>query len=102
MPLVRDSLPNCLSATHRSYAHRWNWLLLLVLVAAGAAVRHVLNVRFTYPRWKPALAATLAGSAGALAALLMVPQSGTLSAVSSRLSAGRQERGADGQRSGGM
>jgi uncharacterized membrane protein len=44
------------------YGHRFNWLLLLVLVAAGAGVRHVLNVRWTLPQWKPVLAAFMASS----------------------------------------
>jgi len=42
------------------YGHSLNWLLLLVLCVAGAAVRHVLNLRWTYPRWKPALAGVIA------------------------------------------
>jgi len=54
------------------YGHRWNWLLLLVIVASGAGVRHVLNVRFTYPRWKTALAATMVASVVALFAILSV------------------------------
>jgi uncharacterized membrane protein len=52
------------------YGHRWNWLVMLVLVAAGAAVRHVLNIRWTYAAWKPALAATIAASVIALWALV--------------------------------
>jgi len=32
---------------------------LFTLLAAGAMVRHVLNIRFTYRPWRPALAATL-------------------------------------------
>lgn len=55
------------------YGHRWNWLLLLVIVAAGAAVRLILNLRFTFPQWKPALAATLVASAAVLYALLTLP-----------------------------
>lgn len=51
------------------YGHPLNWLLLGVLVLAGAVVRHLLNVRFTYRRWVPALAAT---AAAALAALYVV------------------------------
>jgi len=41
------------------YGHRLNWLLLLLLTAAGAGVRHVMNVRFAYRerQWVPALAA---------------------------------------------
>lgn len=42
------------------YASRYNWLLLLVIVAGGVAVRHVLNVRWTFAPWKPALAASIA------------------------------------------
>lgn len=41
------------------YAQRWSWLSLLVLIAIGATVRHLLNIRFTFPQWKPALAATI-------------------------------------------
>jgi uncharacterized membrane protein len=52
------------------YAHRFNWLLLLALVAAGAGVRHVLNIRWTFPSWKPALAATIGASVLVLGAIL--------------------------------
>ena len=38
------------------YSHRWSWLLLLVLVGCGAAVRHLMNVRYTFRVWKPVLA----------------------------------------------
>jgi uncharacterized membrane protein len=64
------------------YGHRWNWLLLLLIIAAGAGVRHVLNIRFTYPAWKPALGAVIAASVAALFAVLSIPartpQSATL------------------------
>jgi len=52
------------------YAHRYNWIVLLVLAAGGALVRHVLNVRFTVRAWKPALAAAMAATAIALVLLL--------------------------------
>jgi uncharacterized membrane protein len=55
------------------YAHRWNWLLLLVIVAAGAAVRHALNTRFTFPQWKLALAGTIGASVIVLFALVSMP-----------------------------
>ncbi|HEX2190426.1 MAG TPA: urate hydroxylase PuuD [Longimicrobiaceae bacterium] len=55
------------------YGGRSNWLVLGVLVLSGAAVRHLLNVRFTFPRWKPALAATAAASIAALALLTARP-----------------------------
>jgi uncharacterized membrane protein len=55
-----------------AYNHRWNWLVLLVLVAAGAAVRHVLNIRWTFPSWKPALAVTIGASVIAIWGLLSI------------------------------
>ncbi len=54
------------------YGHRWNWLLLLVLGAGGAGVRHVLNIRWTYTAWKPALAGTIAATVVALFGILSV------------------------------
>ncbi|MFN2563406.1 MAG: urate hydroxylase PuuD [Gemmatimonadaceae bacterium] len=45
------------------YGHRWSWLILLVLIASGAAVRHIMNVRFTYRPWIPALAGAISASA---------------------------------------
>ncbi|AHG89685.1 protein of unknown function DUF989 [Gemmatirosa kalamazoonensis] len=55
------------------YAGRWSWLVLLILVAGGAAVRHVLNVRWTWPGWRPALAGTIATTIAALWAVLSIP-----------------------------
>jgi uncharacterized membrane protein len=42
------------------YGHPLNWLLLLLLVAIGAMVRHILNIRFAFRQWVPALVLTLA------------------------------------------
>jgi uncharacterized membrane protein len=42
------------------YGSRYSWQLMLVLIAVGAAVRHVMNVRFTFPRWRPVLGLTIA------------------------------------------
>jgi uncharacterized membrane protein len=55
------------------HAHRWNWIVLLVLVAGGASIRHALNIRFTTPRWELRLAAAIAGTVLALWVLLAVP-----------------------------
>jgi uncharacterized membrane protein len=54
------------------YGHSLNWLLLLVLCVAGAAVRHVLNLRWTYGQWKPALAGVIAASVAFLYVLMHV------------------------------
>lgn len=51
------------------YGHRLSWIILLLLIAAGAAVRHAMNARFT-GRWVPALAATIAVSTVALYVLI--------------------------------
>jgi uncharacterized membrane protein len=42
------------------YGHPLSWLLLLVLIAVGATARHIMNIRFTFKRWVPALGLTLA------------------------------------------
>ena len=72
------------------YSHRSSWVLLLVIVAAGAAARHLMNVRFTTPSWQPALAATvLAAAAGLYATIALgnradgpAPMAGIASVVS--------------------
>lgn len=48
------------------YGNRYNWLILLILVAAGTAIRHVMNIRFSYRYWKPAL-----GTAALVSVLLL-------------------------------
>jgi uncharacterized membrane protein len=52
------------------YGHRLNWLLMLVLIAGGAGVRHVLNIRFDLGWWRPLLAATMGATVIALVAIL--------------------------------
>ncbi|MBA3646738.1 MAG: urate hydroxylase PuuD [Gemmatimonadaceae bacterium] len=41
------------------YGSQLSWALLLILIAGGAAVRHVLNIRWTFPSWRPALWVTM-------------------------------------------
>jgi uncharacterized membrane protein len=64
------------------YGSRLNWLLLLVLIAAGAAVRHVLNIRFTFPAWRPVLAGTVVGSVLVLIAILRAGSAANVVAAS--------------------
>lgn len=64
------------------YGHRYAWLLLLVLIFGGATIRHILNVRFTWPQWKPALAAAIATTAVLLSVLSRTPSSATAEAAS--------------------
>jgi uncharacterized membrane protein len=51
------------------YFHRHSWVVLLVVVATGATVRHIMNVRYTFAAWKLALSATILVAAGLLLAL---------------------------------
>jgi uncharacterized membrane protein len=44
------------------YGSPYNLWLLVVLIAGGALVRHILNVRWTFASWKPAITATIAAS----------------------------------------
>lgn len=64
------------------YGSRLNWLLLLVLIAAGAAVRHVLNIRFTFPAWRPVLAGTMVVSVLVLIAILRAGSAANVVAAS--------------------
>ena len=52
------------------YASRYSWLLLLVIVAGGVAVRHFLNIRWTFASWKPALAGSIAATLIAMWAIM--------------------------------
>lgn len=52
------------------YASRGSWLPLLILVAGGATIRHVLNLRFTQSMWRPVLGLTMAATVVLLWAVL--------------------------------
>jgi uncharacterized membrane protein len=52
------------------YSHRWSWVLLLIIVATGAIVRHLMNIRYTMSWWRPALVGTVTASALMLYALM--------------------------------
>ncbi len=65
------------------YGSRLNWLLLLALIAVGVSVRHVLNIRFTFPAWRPVLAGTLVGSVLVLIAILRAGSAANVVAASS-------------------
>ncbi|MGK2934889.1 MAG: urate hydroxylase PuuD [Gemmatimonadaceae bacterium] len=63
------------------YANRLSWLLLLILMAGGMAVRHVLNIRYTVQRWPAALAATIVVGIAALYATVRLGASPSLPGV---------------------
>ncbi len=62
------------------YANRYSWLLLLVIIAGGATVRHVLNIRWTYRSWQPVLGVTIAAT---IVALWIIVNLGTRTAAAS-------------------
>jgi uncharacterized membrane protein len=65
------------------YSQERSWLVLLVLAAGGMLVRHLLNLRFTWRAWRPALGAALLGTVAALYGLLRTgsPPAGAASAA---------------------
>jgi uncharacterized membrane protein len=69
-PLLFTMLSNHFSLVTAS---RVSWILLAILFAGGALVRHWLNVRFTFKGWIPALAATVAIALGATGTLALRP-----------------------------
>jgi uncharacterized membrane protein len=44
------------------YGSNYHDLALFTIIAGGAAVRHVLNIRFHFSQWKPTLAAVIAAT----------------------------------------
>jgi uncharacterized membrane protein len=55
------------------YAGRAPWATLLLLVVAGALVRHILNMRFHWRPWRVALGATIAVTCASLYVLAIPP-----------------------------
>ena len=58
-PVIALMVSNHFSAV---YASRYNWALLLVILAGGALIRHILNIRWRFAAWKPALAGAIAAT----------------------------------------
>lgn len=52
------------------YGHSLNWIILGVVMVAGASVRHFMNIRFTFKGWVPAVSATVTVAIAALVMLL--------------------------------
>lgn len=52
-----------------TYQNGQNWLVLMVLMLTGAGIRHVMNIRFHFKPWIPALTAIALVGTGALYAL---------------------------------
>jgi len=48
------------------FGHQLNWLILIVIMVAGALVRHFMNIRFTFKPWLAGVSGTLAAATVAL------------------------------------
>lgn len=57
------------------YGHRLALWILVVLIAGSMGVRHLMNIRFTYRRWRPAMFGVVTMSLIALVFLLTRPAS---------------------------
>jgi uncharacterized membrane protein len=51
-----------------------NWAVLGVLLLGGAGIRHLLNIRWHFPAWQPALGGVMAATLGALWLLTAPPR----------------------------
>jgi uncharacterized membrane protein len=69
-PLLFIMISNHFAST---YGHRHNGWVLLLLVVAGASVRHILNIRFGYPRWQLSLGLCLCAIVAALYLVVRPP-----------------------------
>ena len=69
-PLIFIMVSNHFPST---YSHQLNWLILAVLMAGGALVRHFMNIRFTFRGWRLALAGCAVASVAAAYALVLSP-----------------------------
>ncbi len=67
------------------FGHQLNWLLLIIIMLAGALVRHFLNIRWQFPRWRMGIAGTLGAAALAITLIMYPAKSTGLVAVSEDL-----------------
>jgi uncharacterized membrane protein len=72
-PLLFIMISNHFAST---YGHRHNGWVLVLLIVSGASVRHILNIRFGYPRWRLALALLLTAIVAALYLVVRPPSRG--------------------------
>jgi uncharacterized membrane protein len=71
-PLIFIMVSNHFPST---YSHRLNWLILAVLMVGGALVRHFMNIRFGFARWRPAIAASAVATIAVAYAIVSTPAS---------------------------
>ena len=52
------------------FGHSLNWLILIIIMVAGALVRHFMNIRWTFYHWQAGIGGTIGVAAVALMAIL--------------------------------
>jgi uncharacterized membrane protein len=72
-PLLFIMLSNHFPST---YGHKHAWLVLLSMVVTGALVRHILNIRFQFAAWIPALSGAILAGVVALFYFMGGPRGG--------------------------
>ncbi len=77
-PLLFTMVSNHFPGT---YSSTYSDAILGVLFVGGAGVRHVMNIRFTFPRWIPALAGVVLASIAAVYFLMRAPATDAAAAV---------------------
>jgi len=55
------------------FGHHLNWLILIIIMVAGALVRHFMNIRFTFKPWLAGIGSTLTAATIALVIILRPP-----------------------------
>ena len=60
-----------------TYGHRYAGLVLITLMTTGAGVRHILNIRFQFKQWMPALASVITAGIIALMYFVVGPRKDT-------------------------
>jgi len=55
------------------YGHRLNWMILAVLMLGSGAIRHFMNIRWTFSGWRWAAGSTLLATIATLVYLVSLP-----------------------------
>ncbi len=78
-PLIFIMVSNHFPST---YGNTLNWVILILLMVGSAAVRHFMNIRFTYGGWLRAASAVALLTAALAIILIVRPRTSTTTAVS--------------------
>ncbi len=81
-PLLFIMVSNHFPATFGSQV---GWVVLWVLMLGGAGVRYLMNIRFTFTRWRPAMLGVVVLSLGAYVALTLPRAEATTAAATTKV-----------------